>query len=166
MGHRANFVVIENGAARAYHDQWAGLGAAFGIADGPGPAIQALAEYEPVTALLDWAFAEGGYLLDFDQRLVIVFGEIDDMFDDFDEADDEAEDVVDDEDSAEESASCSEKYAKYFAEISPNWSGWRLRYDDRGVDAFAEHLELRQISSIGVHEPSHPEGSEQLEVQA
>jgi hypothetical protein len=187
MGHRANFVVIEEGAALAYYDNWAGLGAAFAIADGPGPARDALKAYEPADELLDWAFAEGGFLLDFDQKLVIVFGELDDMadeFSDFDEDEDEEEDVRDDEgdddfdddadvDGGAEEAdgdggadTCTERYTNYFQEISPLWQGWRLRYDDRGVDAFAEYLMSRGISSIQTQQPSHPESTEQVEFQA
>lgn len=172
MGHRANFVVIENGAAQAHYGNWAGLGAAFSIANGPGPAVEALKEFEPTTELLDWAFAEGGFLIDFDQSLVIVFGELDDLSDEFSEFDEDDEGEVGDEDfddkeeDDEESESYSEKYGKYFEEIAPNWHGWRLRYDDRGVDAFAEHLKLREIRSIEVQEASHPETSEQFEFQA
>ncbi len=175
MGHRANFVVIENGAAQAYYDNWAGLGAAFAIADGPGPAVDSLKEFEPTHELLDWAFAEGGFLVDFDQSLVIVFGELDDLSDelaDYDDEGDEDDDDEDDDDGEEdeeegdETDSYAERYTNYFADIAPNWHGWRLRYDDRGVDAFAEHLSVRGISSIEVQEPSHPESTEQVEFQA
>lgn len=171
MGHRANFVVIENGAAQAYYDNWAGLGAAFAIADGPGPAIESLKEFEPTHELLDWAFAEGGFLIDFDQSLVIVFGDLDDLSDELadfdDEGDDEAdEDLEEDDEENDETDSYAEKYANYFTEIAPHWRGWRLRYDDRGVDAFAEHLKLRGVSSIEAQEESHPESSEQFEFQA
>ncbi|WP_386069972.1 hypothetical protein ACFJIW_06135 [Tahibacter sp. UC22_41] len=34
---------------------------------------------------MDWAFAEGGYLLDFDECRAIVFGELDEMSGDFDD---------------------------------------------------------------------------------
>jgi len=172
MGHRANFVVIESGAAQAWFDNWAGLGAAFSIGDGPGPATEALKEFKPTTELLDWSFAEGGFLIDFDQNLVIVFGELDDMgdeFSDFDEdgdGEDEGDDFDDESDGDAEAQSSVDKYTKYFTDIAPNWHGWRLRYDDRGVDAFAEHLTLRGITSIDVQEASHPEDTEQFEFQA
>lgn len=174
MGHRANFVVIENGAAQAYYDNWAGLGAAFAIAEGPGPAIEGLKEFEPTNELLDWAFAEGGFLVDLDERLVIVFGELDDMSDEFADVDEDGGDDPeeggdfdeDGEDQSDETEPCAEKYASYFAEISPNWHGWRLRYDDRGVDAFAEHLQLRGIASIELQEPSHSGSLERFEFQA
>ena len=173
MGHRANFVVIEDGAARAYYDQWAGLGAAFAIADGPGPAIEFLKDYEPTDELLDWAYAEGGFLIDFDQNLVIVFGELDDMADeiaDFDDGDGDVGDgeELDDEcgEENDDAEGYAERYTNYFTDIAPNWLGWHLKYDNRGVDAFAGHLNLRGITSIKTQEPSHPKNAEHSEFQA
>src|SRR5262245_1266263 len=74
MGHRANFVLIREGNALAYHDQWAALGSTWAFAGGPGEAVSAAELASPTTELLDWAFAEAGYLLDFDERLAVVFG--------------------------------------------------------------------------------------------
>jgi hypothetical protein len=170
MGHRANFVVIQQGSALAYFDDWAGLGAAFAVADGPAVAIASLEEFSPTTALLDWAFAEGGFLLDMDEKVLIVFGELDDPLDDFDDVDDDdaeqedlaasGDDLVDDE------SSSVQAYTEYFRQIAGKWQGWSLRYDDRGVDAFAEQLQRRGITTIAWQEPSHPESCQQLVVQA
>jgi hypothetical protein len=175
MGHRANFVVIEDGKAEAFYDQWAGLGCAFAISEGPARAVDSARESEPTTELLDWAFAEGGYLIDFDEQVVIVFGELEDFSDEFgdfdedgaddDSDDDEPEDDADEDDDAAEDA-YAQKYQQYFDEIAPNWAGWRLRWDDRGVDAFAEHLQRRGIADIECQEFSHPEDSRHVELQA
>ena len=157
MGHRANFVVVRDCAASAFEDNWAGLGAALLICDGPIATEQEFAGFEQTDALLDWAFAEGGILLDFDEKLVLVFGELDDLADDEDEyaeSDGEGADLA------------VAKYRAYFDEIAPNWPGWLLRYDDRGVDAFAEHMSKRGIDSIGTEEKSHPADSASYQVQA
>lgn len=172
MGHRANFVLIEGGEAEAFFDQWAGLGCAFVVGDGPSAAVSAAREFEPTFELLDWAFAEGGYLIDFDQKLLLLFGELDDPseeFEDFDDDEDEEkpENELDNEtDEGDESASSREQYKTYFAEIAPKWEGWLLRWDDRGVDAFSEHLQKRGIASIQGQQPSHPEDTQSFEFQA
>ncbi len=159
MGHCANFVVIENNAAQAYYDTWAGLGAAFAIADGPGPTVESLKAFAPTTTLLDWDLAEGGFLIDFDQSLVIVFGELEELFHEFADYDDEAGGEAGD-----EAGSNAERYRDYFTQIAPHWRGWCLRYDDSGVDAFAEHLKQRDIFSIDTPEPSHPKSRERFEL--
>ena len=61
--------MIRDGQATAYFDNWAGLGAAWMVGDGPRMAEKAVSEMEETDKLLDWAFAEGGFLLDFDQKL-------------------------------------------------------------------------------------------------
>jgi hypothetical protein len=174
MGHRANFVIIEDGKAEAFFDQWAGLGCALAISEGPGAAVTAARESEPTDELLDWAFAEGGYLIDFDEQRVLVFGELDDMSGEFDGFDDDGEEDVDepddygsdDDDEDDEESDYAEKYRNFFEDIAPNWGGWLLRWDDRGVDAFAEHLTRRGITSIELQEPSHPEETQSCELQA
>ncbi|MDP1799109.1 MAG: hypothetical protein Q8K78_16570, partial [Planctomycetaceae bacterium] len=103
--------------------------------------------------LLDWAFAEGGYLIDFDHRCAIVFGEL--SFDevDFDEFDDEVLAEI------AESDTCSdiEGPREFLERIAPAWSGWTIIWDQRGVDAFAIYLQQRKISTITTEPPSHPE---------
>ena len=148
MGHRANFIVVRDGAVAAYHDQWAALGCLEGFRAGPDDALDMLKEFEPTTELMDWAFAEGGYLLDFDDRTAIVFGSpIDESEFDFNESDDEPPVVEEPEEfDAEE----------YLRELAAAWTGWKLIYDDRGVDAFAEYLQSKAIEGITCQQASHP----------
>jgi hypothetical protein len=68
MGVRANFVVIRNGHAKAHYDQWAGMGCIYSFAAGPDGACEAISEFEPTNALMHWVSAEGGYLIDFDEK--------------------------------------------------------------------------------------------------
>src|SRR5712691_7684571 len=74
MGHRANFVVIRNEHAKAYYDQCAAMGCIYSFAAGPDQAGEAVSQFEQANELMDWAFAEGGYLIDFDEKKAIVFG--------------------------------------------------------------------------------------------
>jgi hypothetical protein len=152
MGHRANFVLIRDGKGLAYSDQWAALGSTYAFAGGPADATAAAEATEPTNELLDWAFAEAGYLLDFDERMAIVFGQ---------------PEPIDPEDLAEfgapELAAANELDAalersplEFLKAIAPRWTGWQLRWDERGVDAFAAHLARRGIGSIVTQPTKHP----------
>lgn len=161
MGHRANFVVIRDGHAKAYYDNWAAMGCIHDLADGPEAACEAISEYEPTDELLDWAFAEGGYLIDFDEKRAIAFGCSVDL-DEFADVDDEA-----DEPSREPSSPFEQGGLAFLEHVGPSWAGWTLVWDDHGVDAFAAHLKRRSITDIAVQPDSHPpETSAAIEYQA
>jgi hypothetical protein len=152
LGHRANFVLIRDGRGVAYSDQWAALGSTYAFAGGPEEATAAAEGSESTTELLDWAFAEAGYLLDFDESLAIVFGQPEPI--DLDELA---------EFGAQELAAANELDAafergplEFLKTIAPRWAGWQLRWDERGVDAFAVHLARRGIRSITTQPPKHP----------
>lgn len=151
MGHRANFVLIRDGAAAAYHDQWAALGSTFAFAGGPAEAVAQAEAAERTTELLEWAFAEAGFLLDFDEKVAIVFGQPEPV--------DPAElgEFMEGAAAAGEIDSALERGPLDFLKsIAVRWSGWRLSWDDRGVDAFAAHLAHRQITTIKTQPLSHP----------
>jgi len=167
MGHRANFVVIRKGDARAFHDPWAALGSTWAFAGGPGEATAAAELGSPTTELLDWAFAEAGYLLDFDERLAIVFGYPE--MGDFDPADLEGLEGIEGPEGmmdpgqidpserqqmAQVEAALEQGPLEFLRAIAPRWEGWLLRWDDRGVDAFADHLARRGITTIATQPPS------------
>jgi hypothetical protein len=187
MGHRANFVVIRDGDARAYFDSWAALGCIHSVADGPDAAVASASEFEATDELLDWAFMEGGYLVDFDEKALIVFGltdeDLGDEFSEFeddeeeeggDEADESAEfdedsdgDQADDdaaEDEWDEDAERASAQA-FLQGIAPKWKGWTLRWDQRGADAFAEHLARRGITGIKT-QPATAENCLTVQIQA
>jgi hypothetical protein len=152
MGHRANFVLISGGEARAFYDQWAALGSTYSFAAGPEAAQQAAqVSSQPTNELLDWAFAEAGYLIDFDMKKGIVFGMPEPLgLDEIDEVPPEAFDGLDGAEAALERGP-----ADFLTAIAPNWKGWLLCWDERGVDAFSEHLRGRGISTIKCQPPSH-----------
>jgi hypothetical protein len=160
MGHRANFVIIRDASASAFYDQWAALGCAFVLADGPEAAAGFAAQMAPADELLDWAFAEGGYLIDLDARTLIAFGPLET---EFDAEDLEGLDLPESE--IPVPAIPSEPHA-FLAHIAARWPGWLLRWDDRGVDAFAAYLAEKGVGGIKTQPPSHPEGREAIEHQA
>lgn len=150
MGHRANYVVIKKGTAKAYWDQWGAMGCVYSFADGPTSAIDAISDADTVNELMEWSYAEGGYLIDFDKKVAIVFGEP--FADDFDESPGEEIDA-----GSEINAAFEKGDKEYLRLIAPRWKGWKLIFDDRGVDAFSVYLESRAITSIKCQAPSHPE---------
>jgi hypothetical protein len=153
MGHRANFVLIRDGKAAAYYDQWAALGSTYAFAGGPGEATAAAEQAEPTRELLDWAFAEAGFLLDFDERAAIVFGQPEPMdLAEFSDLDAQEVSSVNELDAALERGP-----GEFLRSIAPRWTGWQLSWDERGVDAFAAHLARRGISSIVTQPRKHPE---------
>ncbi|MEW6735975.1 MAG: hypothetical protein AB1489_32070 [Acidobacteriota bacterium] len=163
MGHRANFIIIRNGVAKAYYDQWAALGCVYTFAAGPEEACAAAEQMEPTTELMDWAFAEGGYLLDFDQYKAIGFGYPDDIgeFEDLDCQ--EVDEVL----ALQEINAAFERSSLDFLQhIVPHWTGWLLEWDDRGVDAFAAHLRSRGITTILTQVDSYPPDSKVVTYQA
>jgi hypothetical protein len=170
MGHRANFVLIREGNARAFHDQWAALGSTWAFAGGPAAAVSAAEQSSPTSELLDWAFTEAGYLLDFDEKQAIVFGypELPDFdlgelegiegFEGFDSTELEKLTGLD--------AALQRGPLDFLRAIAPRWEGWLLCWDDRGVDAFAAHLARRGISSIAAQPPGDRIASSAVSFQA
>lgn len=166
MGQRANYVIVKGGQANAYFDNWGALGCAFILADGPDAATQAAEETESTDELLDWAFAEGGYLIDYDQKKLIAFGLLEEVDGEFDEEFDEEMEDEDGEGEELTDYSSLDQWKTHLESIAGNWSGWLLAYDGRGVDAFALHLKQRGIANIKTQEVSHPEYFERHEHQA
>ncbi|MCA9609195.1 MAG: hypothetical protein KC619_26520 [Myxococcales bacterium] len=156
MGHRANFVIIEDGEASAYVDGWAALGCTFAFAEGPRDAATGARGCEPTDELLPWAFAEAGYLIDHDQRVAIVFGVPD--------YDPQASD--DGGWHAETWAAIEAGPEAFLRQIAPAWSGWTLWWDDRGTDAFADHLAERGITSIAAAPPTDRRSFERVRLDA
>lgn len=163
MGQRANFVIIRDGEAKGYYAQWGALGCVYEFAVGPEHATRSAEHFEPTTELLDWAFAEGGYLIDFDEKQAIAFGYTPDEmdFEDFEGID---EDQVNEAMALE--AALQEGPEAFLKLIAPRWSGWLLHWDDRGVDAFSDHLKRRGIRSVVCQPPRDPSYREKYSYQA
>ena len=149
MGHRANFILIDN-TVHTYEDQWAALGSTFAFAEGPLNCRRMVEGMRSTDELLDWAFAEAGFLLDFDRKQALVFGHPEPPDPEQLEADTaEAYEAV--------MEALDQGPAAFLAHVAPRWRGWTLTWDDRGVDAFAEYLQRLGVSGVKVQAPSCPE---------
>lgn len=152
MGHRANFVFIRNGEAKLFGDSWAALGCIYMLAEGPDAAAEVWSDPAFETdGFYEWAFAEGGYLIDFDRKTMIVFGETMPE-DELTHGDGEIDPMVPKMNQAFEQGK-----AEFLELLSDKWPGWTLIYDDRGVDRFCTYLKENEIPGIPLIEPSHPD---------
>ena len=161
MGDRANYVLISDGKARAFYDHWGALSCIYEFADGPADATAIVEQMDTTAKLMDWAFAEGGFLIDFDRKQAIVFGRIHVDPEEFDKADPKQ---------IEEFRRIAQALEtgpqEYLRSIAPCWVGWRLSWDDRGVDAFSAHFQQYGICSIACEPPSHPPECQVISYQA
>lgn len=149
MGHRANFVLIEDGKARAFEDQWAALGCTLSLELGAKKLKRDLPKvYAATEELMDWAFAEAGILIDYDERLCIAFG-----YPEIDLSELPEEHAADVRAVMEAFEAGWPTFVSY---IARGWAGFTLIWDARGVDAFAAHLKRRAITSIKTQPASHP----------
>jgi hypothetical protein len=149
MGHRANFVLIKNGKAQAFYDHWGALACTLSLEQGAKRLWNEVQELnERVDELMDWAFAEGGFLIDYDERVCIAFGSVDV------DADEMPEEYQADVRATLDAYRAG--WGQFVRHIEKGWRGYTMIWDDRGVDAFAKHLERRKITSIKTQKPSHP----------
>src|SRR5687768_5371669 len=122
MGHRANFVLIRDGSAIAFYDQWAALGSTYAFAGGPDDAASITGTAEPTSELLDWAFAEAGFLIDSDEKRAIVFGYPEPLDLDGDDMEDITADLQGD--AAELDAAINRGPLEFLQFVAPRWRGW------------------------------------------
>ena len=160
MGHRANFVIISNNRATIFYDQWAALGGAIAIfCEGPDACVSSATEEEE--DLMDDVWCEGGYLVDFDRNVAMVFGWTDGL--DEKSWDDEADgDGDDDEQRHVGYQIANAKTPADFAPIADQWPGWTLSWAHNGVNDFTKWLEINHIpivSSAG----DHPDDDDETE---
>ncbi|PCC69008.1 hypothetical protein SAMN02745121_05659 [Nannocystis exedens] len=136
MGHRANFVVIEHRVARVFADQWAALECALVLQEGPAASRKWVEALEEAGGLMPSGFAEAGFLLDFDEVVMMGFGDVGADLQSLDE------------ESAACAAALNRDPAKYLRHVARVWPGWKLIWDERGLAAFAKHLRKRDIEGI------------------
>ncbi|APR79912.1 Histone protein [Minicystis rosea] len=155
MGHRANYVIIEKGTAKAFMDSWGALGCTYALAEGPA-ACRDLATVAPTAEeLMDWAFAEAGFLLDYDDHQAIFFG-VPEPIEDAEEAEFDGTAFL---------AALRLGPAVLFSMVADAWEGWTLVWDDRGVDAFSDALAAKGITSIVCPPRSYPKNLRPLRVE-
>lgn len=142
-------MLIQDGKARAFCDQWAALACTLSLEDGVKRLLKDVPKlYEAADELMDWAFAEAGFLIDTDERVCIAFGspdvDLDDMPEDYRDAVRATLDAFD------------AGWPAFVEHIKKGWPGYTMMWDGRGVDAFAEHLQRRGITTIKTAKPAHP----------
>lgn len=154
MAHEANFVIIQKGQANAYYHKWAALDCINWFADGPEKA-RSVDGLKRVDWLSEFVFAEGGYLIDFDEKKAIVYGHTADV-EGFKER------PPPDPDSPFVQGGLA-----YLQHIGPNWVGWKLSWAQSGANAFAAHLRRRNITDISYGTCRYsPQTVEEIEYQA
>jgi hypothetical protein len=84
--------------------------------------------------------AEAGFLLDFDERVAIGFGDYIDR------------ESLESEEESEELAVCADALrrnpAHYLRRIAHAWPNWKLVWDERELSSFASHLRKRAINGV------------------
>ena len=148
MSERAKYVIIRSGTVQAYEDRHGGAVCALELSDGPEAAARSANGFSHGRRFLASTSYEGGYLIDFDERLLIVFGE---PYVDLDGV--AAEFGMDEFDPGPTVTALLEQGpAAYFEAIAPLYPGWTLRWNELGVDAFIEHLSRRNlIDQVDAH---------------
>ncbi len=115
MGQRANFVWIENGITTIHYSGYQAGNTAKIVAQGLQFCRNFFKEFTIDIFLMDTAFAEGGILIDFDQKIVMVF--------------------------SFGHTWSNPVYKRHFSNfISKTWNGWSIQWAYNGNEDFAKHL--------------------------
>jgi hypothetical protein len=133
MGHRACYVLVKRAKARAFADQWGAMGVLDLFAGGPAGCLQLAGTLEPVGELLPPHWAEGGLLIDSDEKQALVFGPSPSDFIDGPSPDEAGE------------LAFRGDPAEWLVRIQPHWPGYELRFVD-GIESFAAHLQRRRLA--------------------
>ncbi|PZS28705.1 MAG: hypothetical protein DLM59_14125 [Pseudonocardiales bacterium] len=136
--------------AEAYEDSFPGLIGIYTIADGPSGCLLVADFAEMTDELMNWASAAGGFLIDFDNSHCILFG---------------TPQLPEDGDYEPAALTALQAFDRelgkgpeaLLAFVAPMWAGWTIEWNDRGVDAFADYLTSRGVTSITTQPPSAPE---------
>jgi len=166
MGHRANVVIIRDGIAKAYFDNWGALAVIPWFTLGPVKASKEFIEtFVETDKLFDWEWAEGGGIIDFDQQFALIWGPLENE-------EDEREDV----EVIETEQSLLKKYGspeqredapdlEYLKTIKPQWIGWELCFADlAGVNAISAYLKKYEYSNITLNSDVSPDALSTLTV--
>ena len=73
MGERAQKVVIRENRVELSWTQWGGQSCAVALLGGTAGSQSDLEDSDPTDAWMDPAFAEGGYLVDFDRKAMLLY---------------------------------------------------------------------------------------------
>lgn len=74
MGHRANYVLLDEAGWTLYYSHWAGQRVELDLASGPAAAIRFVRAQMRVSGWIGRAWVEGGALIDTTRRQLVFFG--------------------------------------------------------------------------------------------
>lgn len=134
MSERAFFVIIREGNPKTYYDRWGGMACVRNLLKGSDGAT-AIAENHLEMDCLMPPHADGGYLVDYDSRTLIVIGCTEPHPIAFPEL------AWPDDQLSEDSKAA--RVARLFRLLAPSWQGWMLCYDHRNTQGFAAYLHGR-----------------------
>lgn len=117
MGERAQKVVIENDRVERYWSRWGGQSCPQVLLDGRTGLQADLKESRRKDEWMDPDFAEGGYLLDFDHRKILLHSWDGDLL------------------------------KTLIEDLKPAWPAWLIEAVNRGVPDFQCYVERRSTSS-------------------
>ncbi len=121
MGHRSNFVIIQNREINIYYSHWGAISIPKDIFYGPQITIDYIKSLQPVETLLDDLWCEGAVLVDTHEKQLIFWGG----------------------DGYEYPA-----VRKYFISLLQlNWEGWGIRWAEQGIIDIAQYLRI-DISQV------------------
>lgn len=116
MGHRSNFVIIQNREINIYYSHWGATSIPKDIFYGPEVTIDYIQSLQPVETLLDDLWCEGGVLVDTYEKQLIFWGG----------------------DGYE-----YPPIRKYFISLLQlNWEGWGIRWAEQGIIDIAQYLKI------------------------
>ncbi|AKF11258.1 hypothetical protein [Sandaracinus amylolyticus] len=117
MGHRANLVLVEHGETRVFYGHWSSIALVNELFWGHEHARAWILDHREVgdEGWLDDVWAEGGAVLDVDRRVLLLFG-------------------------GEALRGDAARRCTYLGLVREVWTGWDVRWAERGVLDLAEHV--------------------------
>lgn len=158
MSERSNVVIIRDRKADAYFDSYGALAIIPWFRSGPEEASKYIKETSVLTdELLDWQWAEGGGLIDFDNKFALVWGPLNEdtgfeieteqsLLKKYGSNDDEEEDDEEEDDEEWERSKMA-----YLHSIKPSWLGWELCFADSGTNAISFYLKKHGFCNISIN---------------
>ena len=119
MGHRANLVTVENNEPRIYYSHWRAQDTPNILAQGLEFCEKYFKEFNEDGWLMDNAWAEGGILINKDQKKVLIFGGSETDY----------------------TPALQRLYCKHITRI---WKNWTVHWCSKGNVDIAEHLGLME----------------------
>ena len=116
MGERGQRVIVRDRLARRFYSQWGGQQCMQYLREGERGLEEDISSCKPYGCWVIPEFAEGGYLIDFDAKNLLLYS-----WDDY-------------------------ALHHLLEEITPAWPGWKVEIIEDGVPGFEKYIEERGIA--------------------